>query len=58
LSCVRVQVYFKENVSRKLKNRIRISGFLPPVFLSRNTEFLVNRVKYTKQVENPIGNPF
>jgi hypothetical protein len=33
-------MHFKKNVSLTLKNRIRISGFFPPVFLLRNTEFL------------------
>jgi hypothetical protein len=32
LTCVRVQVTFKKNISLKLKNRIRISGFFPPLF--------------------------
>jgi hypothetical protein len=28
LLCVRVQVHFKKNISLKLKNKIRISGFI------------------------------
>jgi hypothetical protein len=40
LSCVRVQVHFKENVSFNLKNRRQISGFFSPVILLRNTGVL------------------
>jgi hypothetical protein len=40
LSCVRVQVHFKMNVSLKLKNRIRISGYF------------ANRGKNKKPIEN------
>jgi hypothetical protein len=46
LSRVRVQV--KKSVSLKFKNRIRISGFFPPVFLLRNTGIFANQGKYKK----------
>jgi hypothetical protein len=40
LSCVRVQVHFKKNVSLKLKNRIRISGFSSTgVFIEKHRVF-------------------
>jgi hypothetical protein len=57
LSSVRVQVQFTRNVSLKLKNGIRISGFFPPVFLLRNTGFFENRRNYKKPVKKPIENP-
>jgi hypothetical protein len=39
----------KKNVSLKLKNKIRISGFFPPVFLLRNTGLFANG----ESIKNP-----
>jgi uncharacterized protein YggL (DUF469 family) len=43
-------VHFKKNVSLKLKNRKRISGFFAQVFLLRNTGSFANPGKYKKPV--------
>jgi hypothetical protein len=53
LSCVRVQVYFKKNVSLKLKNRIRIFG----VFIEKHRVFSkLGKIQkpVSKSIENPI----
>jgi hypothetical protein len=54
LSCVRVQVHFKKNVSLKLNNRIRISGLFFTDVLLRNTGFLQTgeNMKFLTKLEN------
>jgi hypothetical protein len=36
MSCLRVQAHYKKNVSLKLKNRTRISGFSTGVFIQKH----------------------
>jgi hypothetical protein len=59
MSCVRVQVHFKNNVSLRLKNRIRISGFFHQCFYleSPDKPGKVQNTGFLEPVRKPIENP-